>query len=124
MKLMMTGKAIVRYINEDESDDEPDFITEAKLYLKDEKSLILIFPMVFPKVSIDELVKIFLWDPFQMRMKVPWDEYAIKIDENVIILKLNLYRYSESYPTSYQVYARLQGEIPAEIPESDLFELS
>lgn len=124
MKLMMTGKAIVRYINEDESDDEPDFITEAKLYLKDEKSLILIFPMVFPKVSIDELVKIFLWDPFQMRMKVPWDEYAIKIDEKVIILKLNLYRYSESYPTSYQVYARLHGEIPAEIPESDLFELS
>jgi hypothetical protein len=123
-RLLMTGNAIVRYVREDEPEDIPDYCSKVKLYLTDEKTLILVFKMVFPHVEIDEPANIHLWDPFQMRMKVPWNESAIKIADRDLILTFNMHRYSVTNPTNYEVYARLEGEITGNIPDCAFIDLS
>ena len=122
-RLLMIGNAIVRYIREDEPEDIPDFYSKVKLYLTEEKSLILVFKMVFPHVEINEPANIHLWDPYQMRMKVPWNESAIKIADRDLILTFNMHRYSVTNPTNYEVYTRLEGEIPGNIPFGALIDL-
>ena len=123
-RLLMSGNAIVRYVREDELEDIPDYCSKVKLYLTDEKSLILVFKMVFPHVEIDEPANIHLWDPFQMRMKVPWNESAIRISERDLILTFNMYSHSVTNPTNYEVYARLEGEILENIPFGALIDLT
>ena len=123
-KLLMTGNAIVRYVREDEPEHIPDYCSKVKLFLTDEKSLILVFKMVFPHIEIDEPANVHLWDPFQMRMKVPWNECAIKIADRDLILTFNMYRYSMTNPTNYEVYTRLEGEIPENIPFGSIIDLS
>ncbi len=99
-RLLMTGNAIVRYVREDEPENIPDYSSKVKLYLTEEKSLILVFKMVFPHIEIDEPANIHLWDPYQMRMKVPWNESAIKIAARDLILTFNMYRFSMTNPTN------------------------
>lgn len=123
-RLLMSGNAIVKYVREDEPEDIPDYCSKVKLYLSAENSLILVFKMVFPQIEIDEPANIHLWDPYQMRMKVPWNESAIKVADKDLILTFNMYRYSMTNPTNYEVYARLQGEIPGYIPSGAIVDLS
>ena len=127
-KLMMSGNAIVRYRDEDDTVLFSDIYTPATLYLTEENYLLFIFKITFPEVKLDEVIQCYLWLSKDIKRQAwkPWNEDAVKIFEDELILEFNLYKNAQEGedPCNCIVWARMKGEMPENIPKEFLIDLT
>jgi hypothetical protein len=76
---------------------------------------------------MDELIQCYLWLSHNIKRQIwkPWNEAALKISEDELIIEFNLFQNTEELdPSNCIVWARLKGEIPENIPQEFLIDLT
>jgi hypothetical protein len=124
-KLIMQGKVLVRYMDDDENVLYDNYLTAAKLY-KDIDGLVrIVFDVKFPKADIDEEISVSILYPVEdLGSHQAWNTYAVKLSDTELIVQFSLFENKELYTNNYFVVGRLKGSTDFEYGANCLYDLS
>ncbi|MEI6679848.1 MAG: hypothetical protein WCL21_14635 [Mariniphaga sp.] len=124
-KLIMQGKVLVRYIDDDENAIHDNYLTSCKLYKDIDGLLRIVFDVKFPNADIDEEVSIHILQPVEDEGKHrAWNSYAVKLSERELIVQFSMFEIIELDTNNYFVIGRLQGRTDFEFGGNCLYDLS
>ena len=124
-KLIMQGKVLVLYIDDDENAIHDNYLTSGKLYKDIDGLLRIVFDVKFPNAEIDEEVSVHILKPVEDEGKHhAWNSYAVKLSERELIVQFSMFEIKELYTNNYFVIGRLQGSTDFEFGENCLYDLS
>ena len=122
-QLMMSGKIIVSYLDDNDPSFRETLITPADLFLEDNLKCQLVFNISFPKSNFHKHIETYLWlDYEEFPIFKSWNDYGVKLSPDNLLIQFCLYDQNDDY--NFFGVARLEGEIPSIIPDNAIYDLS
>ena len=122
-KFIMSGQAVVNYLNENDEIIYGDCITTADLFLEDEIYCQIALTLDFPEADIQERAEFYIWYLYQDESKFTayMDDTVVKLSEEELFIHFRLFDRNNGNHRRFSCIARIKGVFPPDILEGGAF---